>query len=265
MNRSAHAVTRRNPEYRARGERAILQICAQPRGQGSTSCNRAPFRFEFACVSLSSSPRLIDISVAVSSATPRWPGSPAFEAIRWLDIERGDVATDTAIRFSVHFGTHIDAPAHFLRGGATVEEIPLETLLGPCWVLDVPTEGAIEPEHLAQVWPEVRVDRVLLRTPNSAYWATAGTQFIEGYTALSAAAASWIVEQGVRLVGIDYLSIQRFADPPDTHIILLTANVVILEGLNLHTVPAGHYNLICLPIRLQGTEAAPVRALLQRL
>ncbi len=207
--------------------------------------------------------RLIDISVPVSAATPRWPGSPAFEASRWLDLERGDIATDTTIRCSVHLGTHIDAPAHFLRDGATVDRIALETLIGRCWVIDIPDGGAIGPTQLERGWPAEPVERVLLRTPNSAYWANAGAQFVEEFAAVSAAGARWLVDHGVRLVGIDYLSVQRFADPPDTHLILLSAGVVILEGLNLNEVAAGPYDLLCLPMHLQGTEAAPARAVLR--
>lgn len=208
---------------------------------------------------------LIDISVPVSAETPRWPGSPAFESTRWLDLDRGDVATDTTISCSVHLGTHIDAPAHFLRGGATVDTIALETLVGRCWVLDIPKVGAIGSEELAAAWPPEHVERVLLRTPNSAYWSTAGGRFVEDFAAVSATGASWLVERGIQLIGIDYLSIQRFADPPDTHLILLGAGVVILEGLDLQNVPAGPYDLLCLPVRLHGTEAAPVRAVLRQL
>lgn len=208
---------------------------------------------------------LIDISVPVSAETPRWPGSPVFEATRWLDLDRGDVATDTVIRGSVHLGTHIDAPSHFLRGGATVDAIPLETMVGRCWVVDIRRAGAITPQDLAEAWPDAPVDRVLLRTPNSAYWSTAGSRFVEDFTAVSAAGAAWLVDQGVRLVGIDYLSIQRFSDPPDTHLNLLRAGIVILEGLNLQDVPPGPYDLLCLPVRLHGTEAAPVRAVLRPL
>lgn len=206
--------------------------------------------------------RLIDISVQVGPGTPRWPGSPPFRAETWMSLVRGDVATDTVITHSVHLGTHIDAPAHFVPGGATVDAIPLDVLVGPCQVVEVSGGGAIGPERLEEVLPKRGATRILLRTENSGLWKSEGDRFFPDFTALSPAGAAWLVERGVRLVGIDYLSIQRYDDPPDTHLHLLRAGVVILEGLDLGQAPAGHYDLVCLPQRLVGLEAAPARALL---
>jgi arylformamidase len=209
--------------------------------------------------------RIYDISVPVDQATPRWPGSPAFRAERWMDLDRGDIATDTAITGSAHLGTHIDAPSHFLKGGATVDQVPLELGIGPCWVAEFTAGGAIGPKELAAAWPAEGTERLLLRTPNSRLWATAGSTFQQDFVGLSAEGAQWLVERGVRLIGIDYLSIQRFNDPPDTHLHLLRAGVLILEGLDLSEVPAGGYELWCLPVRYRGIEAAPARAILREM
>lgn len=211
----------------------------------------------------SATARLIDISVTVSALTPRWPGSPPFEATRWLDLGRGDVATDTVIRCSVHLGTHIDAPSHFVIDGPTVESIALDALVGPCRVVDLPEGGSIGPDQLMRAWPGPGTERLLLRTPNSRYWAQEGSRFIEEFSSVSAEGAKWLVEKGVRLVGIDYLSIQGFADSPDTHLQLLRAGVVILEGIDLSGVAPGPYELLCLPLRVVGLEAAPARAVLR--
>jgi arylformamidase len=166
------------------------------------------------------------------------------------------------IRLDVHTGTHVDAPTHFLAAGTTVDALPLDRLVGAAIVADVPTEGSVGPECLESLALPTNVRRVLLRTRNGELWTRPA--FEPDYTALSGDGARWIVQRGIQLIGIDYLSIQRFGDPPDAHRVLLEAGVVILEGIDLRRATPGEYELLCLPLRLSGAEAAPARAVLRR-
>jgi arylformamidase len=163
----------------------------------------------------------------------------------------------------VHSGTHVDAPAHFIENGASVEQLPLEALMGPVTVVELLEAEIITPELLEaqELAPETR--RLLVKTKNSALWADPGHAFNPDFVALNSESARWIVNQGIDLVGIDYLSIQMFKDTePLTHRILLEAGIVIVEGLDLRMVDPGDYQLFCLPIKLAGCEGAPARAVL---
>lgn len=204
----------------------------------------------------------IDISVSISPRLPLWPDSPAVGFDRRLDLARGDDATDTTLRFSAHTGTHVDAPAHFVKDGPTVDTLALSTLIGPVWVVDVQEVDAIDAAVLQRLNIPTDTRRLLFKTSNSRWWAQNIGDFQTDFVALTADAAQWVVDHGIQLVGIDYLSIQRFYDGPQTHLTLLRAGVVILETLNLTDVEAGPYELCCLPLKLTGVEAAPARAVL---
>ncbi len=207
---------------------------------------------------------LYDISLPLHPSLPVWPGDPPLRLERLAQMDRGDPANVSFWAATVHVGTHIDAPDHFLNNGVTVEQLPLERFLGPAWVLDVP-------HHVTRItravledlpWPEEPVARVLFRTRNSLWWRQGLQHFRQDYVALDPDAAQALVARGVELVGIDYLSIAPFEDPTPTHRVLLEAGVVILEGLRLDHVPPGRYILACFPLALQGAEGAPVRAVL---
>lgn len=204
----------------------------------------------------------IDISVTISPRLPVWPGCPTVRFDRRLDRDRGDEVNDTNVFFSTHTGTHIDAPAHFLDQADTVEALPLEVLIGPVVVVDATGVETIDASFLSRIQLPAGTARLLFKTRNSKLWRDGVTEFQTDFVALSADAAAWVMEQGIRLVGIDYLSIQRYNDPPDTHLILLKAGVVIVEGLDLSRVVPGRYELCCLPMKLAGVEAAPARAVL---
>jgi arylformamidase len=206
--------------------------------------------------------KYIDISLPVSPHLTRWPGSPVIRFERNLNLDQGDVANDTTIELSVHTGTHVDAPSHFLQGGETVESLPLDTLIGKTTVVDIGESEVITPEILDSLNLPRQTTRLLFRTRNSQLWQQQVKEFQPDFVALSADAAQWIVDRGIRLVGIDYLSIQRYYDGPETHQILLQAKVIIIEGLNLAQVTPGEYQLICLPIKLKGVEGAPARVIL---
>lgn len=189
-----------------------------------------------------------------------WPGSPPLSLDRRLSLDRGDPVNDTTIRCSVHTGTHVDAPSHFLDDGATVDSLPPDAMVGPCTVADLRgTERVDRPELEARLG-ERSPDRLLLRTDNSERW---GPEFRADFVGLTPSAARLLGGLGVRLLGIDYLSVQPFEGSDAVHRSLLEADVVLLEGLDLSGIAPGRYELLCLPVRLAGVEAAPARALLR--
>ncbi len=207
--------------------------------------------------------KIYDISLALSPNLPVWPGVPRVMITKTKSFDAGHEVNCSHLSCDVHSGTHLDAPSHFLHSGSTVDEIPLEVLIGPVQVGYLPEVDEISPAELEGLELPPGTRRLLLRTRNSTEWARGSTEFIPHFVALTPQAAEWVVTRGIQLVGVDYLSAQRFFDSePATHRTLLRASVVIVEGLNLHEVPAGQYNLICLPIKLMGAEGAPARAVL---
>lgn len=210
--------------------------------------------------------RYIDITVPVHPGMPVWPGAPSPRFDRRCDIEQGAEANDSDVFFNLHSGTHIDAPSHFVRGGRTVDDVSLGALLGSAYVAKVPDEiDCIDDQVLEALEIPVTTKRLLLRTKNSRLWQTKPGEFVPDFAAVNQDGASWLVRREIELVGIDYLSIQRFHDGPEAHVVLLEAGVIILEGTNLSEVAPGWYELICLPMKLKGLEGAPVRALLKEL
>ena len=207
--------------------------------------------------------KIVDISVPVSAGLPVWPGDPQIEIQRYRLISDGSNSNDSRLSCSVHSGTHVDAPAHFIENGASVEQLPLEILMGPVTVVELLEADIITPELLETqaLAPDTR--RLLIKTKNSALWANPGHPFNPDFVALNSESARWIVTQGIGLIGIDYLSIQMFKDAePLTHRILLEAGIIIVEGLDLRKAAPGEYQLCCLPIKLAGCEGAPARAVL---
>jgi arylformamidase len=210
--------------------------------------------------------KYIDVSVAISTELPIWPGSPEIRFERQLDLDQGDIATDTTLCFSVHTGTHVDAPMHFVHGGNSVDRLSLDTLIGKAYVATVSNRiDTITPEVLAELNIPTGVKRLLLKTKNSQLWELNVKEFQTNFVALTDKAAQWVVDRGIQLIGIDYLSIQKFYDGPETHQILLGAEVIVIEGLNLTAVTTGYYDMLCLPIKLKGIEGAPARVLLSNL
>ncbi len=203
-----------------------------------------------------------DISVPLEPGVPVWPGDPGFELRPELRISDGDECNLTSIRLSAHTATHVDAPWHFVEAGGTVEALDLATLIGPAVVADLGKASVVTRGVLDEASVPARTERLLLRTTNSAVWRDAPAEFMRDYVALDADAAHWVVDRGIRLIGVDYLSVQRFEDPPDTHEILLRSNVVVVEGLDLSRITAGRYQLACLPLKIAGCDGAPARAVL---
>jgi arylformamidase len=183
--------------------------------------------------------------------------------VQFEAMDSGANVNVTRISSSVHIGTHVDAPYHFLKGGSTVESLPLDVLTGPCYVTQLP-DGveAITAEVLDRTEINSDMKRVLFGTSNSHFWAKGEARFQEEFVAITEDGAEWLVERGVQLVGVDYLSVAPFNDSVPTHKTLLQAGVVIVEGLNLSNVMRGFYDLFCLPLKIAGSDGAPARAIL---
>ena len=206
---------------------------------------------------------IMDITVAYRTDLPLWPGDPAPKMTLMKSQECGYRCNVTRLDTGVHFGTHLDAPCHFVEGGKAVEELNLDLLVGPCVVGEIPGVMEITPQHLEALNLPDGTKRLLLKTDNSDLWDKPNHLFHEGFAALTADAAQWVVDRGIGLIGIDYLSIQLFADAVSTtHLVLLSAEVIIVEGLDLREIAPRAYNLICLPMKIAGADGAPVRAIL---
>ncbi len=209
---------------------------------------------------------LLDISVSLDPATlPIWPGDPPFVRERFIKMEDGAVLNVSQMRGGVHLGTHIDAPYHFVADGATIEQLDLNVLIGIAHVVSLPTVDVITAADLASLALPADTRRLLLHTRNSQHWANTNPTFDEQFVAIAPDAAEWLVAQRIALVGIDYLSVQSYHDGPATHQILLGNGVIILEGINLSHVAPGAYELLCLPLKLVGSDGAPARAVLRPL
>lgn len=178
---------------------------------------------------------------------------------------QGDVSNNSNLFMNCHTGTHVDAPLHYVAEGNSIEKIPLEALVGEAFVLAISNASEILVGELEKIWPNQKVERVLFKTPNSLLGRNRSPDFVDDYCALNESSARWLLEKKVRLIGVDYFSIQKYKHPPIIHQLLLEAEVVLLEGIDLSQAAPGKYELICLPLKLEGLEAAPARALLRRL
>jgi len=204
-----------------------------------------------------------DISLTLSPDLPTWPGDPGLELDLFESMDKGAHVNVTKISTSVHVGTHVDAPHHFLNDGRTVEQLPLDVLTGPCYVAQLP-DGVeeITAEVLDRTEITSDMKRVLFGTRNSHLWARGEIKFHTDFVAIAEDGAEWLVERGIQLVGVDYLSVAPYGDSGPTHHVLLKAGVVIVEGLNLSNVMRGFYDLYCLPLKIAGCDGAPARAIL---
>lgn len=206
--------------------------------------------------------RIHDISLPISESLPVWPGDPAIHITQPLHLARGDEITVSRLDMGAHTGTHVDAPAHFIPGGQSVETLDLNMLVGPALVVHASEADALTAQVLDRLAIPPGAQRVLFRTRDSDRWARGETHFARDFVAITQEGARWLVEHGVRLVGVDYLSVGAFDDPVPTHETLLGAGVIVIEGLNLSVIAPGTYQLVCLPLRIVGTEGAPARAIL---
>ncbi len=206
--------------------------------------------------------QIYDITVPIEPGMPIWPGDTPLELERIEFIAKGANANVSRISSTVHLGTHVDAPLHFIDGGSAIEDLPLRVLNGRAYVVSLPKARVIDAETLEKANIPPRTKRVLFKTRNSKYWAQGKHAFQEDFVGVDASGAEWLVKKNVHLVGIDYLSIAPFGESRPTHRILLENDVVIIEGLDLREVKQGRYTLHCLPLKLVGSDGAPARAIL---
>ena len=207
-------------------------------------------------------PKLLDVSVPLAAGMPAYPGNPDFELQPIKRIANGESSNVSRMIIGTHTGTHLDAPKHFFDEGGGVDTLSLDLLIGRARVVEITRRGGIGPEDFAAAG--LREDlRVLLKTPNSRLWNS--TAFHEDYAHVTEAGARYLVEQGVKVIGIDYLSIEQFrkAGAP-AHRTLLSNGVIIIEGLNLAEAEAGMYEMYCLPLAVSGGDGAPARVVLKR-
>ncbi len=205
---------------------------------------------------------IYDISLPISPNLPSWPGDPRVMIERVAKIEEGANANLSRMDMGVHTGTHVDAPFHFLTDGKGVEHLPLDVLIGRAYVLNLPDVDIITASVLEQTGIPPRTHRLLIKTRNSQYWARGERDFQIGFVGISTDGAEFLVNSGIKLIGVDSLSVAPYKQSRPTHEILLKANVVIVEGLDLSEIAQGHYMLYCLPLKLAGCDGAPARAIL---
>lgn len=203
----------------------------------------------------------VDVTVPIRESMVHFPGDPAVELRFAKHLDRGDPATVSQLSFGVHTGTHVDAPAHFIAGASGVDALDIESMNGVARIIELHGCEEITAEDL-EPYDLDRGERLLLRTDNSPRcWQT--DQFVHDYCHLGMSAATYLAERGIRLVGIDYLSVGRGSEGPAVHRVLLNAGVVILEGLDLSQVEQGACEIVCLPLKIVGCDGAPARVLVR--
>lgn len=202
----------------------------------------------------------IDLSVSVHNGMVHWPGDPEFYIDRIKDYASGDDLVLSHMDLGVHTGTHMDAPLHFVQGGETIDHMPLDATVGEARVIEIDDPESVKLAELQRAGIE-EGERILLKTANSATaWNT--DEFQKSFVYISREAAEYLASLRIKAVGVDYLSVGGFyKDGLETHRALLSAGIWVIEGLNLTPLHAGKWELICLPLRLTGVEAAPARAI----
>ena len=209
-------------------------------------------------------PAWIDVSVTVRDGMPHWPDNPPVVLERMQEIDHGDLANVSRLAMGVHTATHMDAPVHFIPGGAGTDEIPLSATVGKVRVIDIRDPHQVTTTELRD--HRLRAgERILFRTVNSTRCWSAD-RFVEDFVYIGEEAAAHLAQVGVRTVGVDYLSVGGYhADGARIHRLLLEAGIWIIEGLDLSAVDAGDYEMICLPIKLHRCDGAPARVILRPL
>ena len=204
----------------------------------------------------------IDISVSLHSGMVHWPDNPPVKIERMKDMDKGAVCNVSVMSLGAHTGTHMDAPLHFFKNGKSLDKLPLEATIGPARVVEIKDREMVRPDEL-RAHNLRRGERILFKTRNSSRcWKT--DAFVENFVYISREAARHLVDRGIRTIGVDYLSVGGFRrDGLETHRILLGAEVWIIEGINLSKVKPGNYELVCLPLKVLGSDGAPARALLR--
>ena len=206
--------------------------------------------------------KLIDVTVPLDSVLPTYPNNTPFSLEAIKRIARGDSSNVSTLHMSAHTGTHVDAPRHFFDAGAGTEALPLEMLIGRTRVIEVTSRTGIAAQDLNGLDLSEDV-RLLIKTHNSTFWGS--PTFHEDYAGVTESGAKHLVAHGIKVVGVDYLSVEVFKTPgAPAHHVLLGAGAIVIEGLNLRDVEPGIYDLCCLPLRIVGSDGAPARVVLRK-
>jgi arylformamidase len=207
--------------------------------------------------------RYWDVSIALKDGMVCWPGDEAPSIKQVTFMEQGDMCNVTKLHMSAHTATHMDAPRHFINSGVGIDQTPLDAMIGSARVVEIADPKAIGRAELELLQPK-RGERLLFKTRNSRD-AWGKPDFDKDFVYIADEGAQYLVECGVRTVGVDYLSIGGFYhDTVETHVTILGAGIAVIEGLDLSAVEAGEYELICLPLKIAGADGAPARVVLRR-
>jgi arylformamidase len=206
--------------------------------------------------------KLIDVSVPLDPRLPTYPNNLPFSLEPIKRLARGESSNVSALHMSAHTGTHVDAPRHFYDGGTGTEALALEMLIGRARVIEIRPRGHITAEDLSG--SDLSEDvRVLIKTQNSRLWGS--PEFHEEYVGVTESGAKYLVDHGIKVVGVDYLSVEAFKTPgAPAHHVLLGAGTIVIEGLNLRDVDPGVYEMFCLPLAIVGSDGAPARVVLRK-
>jgi arylformamidase len=206
--------------------------------------------------------KLIDVTVPLDANVPLYPGNTPFSLEAIKRIRRGDSSNVSTLHMSAHAGTHVDAPRHFFDEAPGTEAIPLEMLMGRARVIEVTSRKGITADDLARFDLSEDV-RVLIKTMNSRLWAS--PEFHADYVGVTESGARHLVDHGIKVLGVDYLSVEEYKRPgAPAHHILLGGGTIVIEGLNLRDVDPGVYDLFCLPLSVVGSDGAPARVVLRK-
>jgi len=204
-----------------------------------------------------------DISMTIDSGMISWPSDGPVKVDRIRSMDDGERLNLSRLEMSAHTGTHIDAPVHFIKGESGVDSLPLEALIGPAAVVHIPDVQAISAAELEKAGIPNDAERVLLKTDNAKL--AIQSEFNENYSFITPEGARFMIDSGIRLVGIDYLSVAQYGHGDAVHQALLGAGTIIIEGLDLRGVEPGFYNMIALPLKIAGCDGAPARVVLEKM
>ncbi len=213
--------------------------------------------------------KIFDITLPITNDLPVWPGDTPIDIQQTSRIGDGDNTNVSKIQFSVHSGTHIDAPFHFIESGISIDKIPVSKLIGKVYVIEIDnsinliTAEVLKAHPTRQKWEITK--KILFKTRNSSNWKLSTNEFQRDYVGIDTSAAEYLTDFNFDLIGIDYLSIAAFDDTIKPHQILLGEECVLLEGVNLENIKQGFYEIYCLPMLIHGSDGAPARAILIQL
>lgn len=207
----------------------------------------------------------IDVTLPIHQDMHRWPGSNPFRLKKIYTITDGNKSNSSCMQIDSHCGTHVDAPRHFIEDGDTIESLNLEDLIGETVVVAIDEGVEINNASLEKANIKGNCKKLLIKTSNSKLWDNKINGFCHNFESLSTSACEWVVKRGIKLIGIDYLSVEKYGGDSSVHKILLSNGVIIVEGLDLSKVTAGEYYMMCMPLKVIGAEGAPARVVLRTL